>query len=415
VKQLAQFTAAVLATVVVVFLLWEFRGAVILFLLSLAVSAVVRPLVERLSRRGLPVPLALLAIYALGVLGIVGLIYLVGGPLIGELQQLIGDLASSYERIRTQWPSGNTLQQFLAAQLPPPTALSEAIAGERGDALIGTLLGVTLGSFDFIAQAIVILVLSVYWSADRAHFERLWLSLLPAERRSRAREIGYTIETGVGAYIRSEVIQSILAGLLLGVGYAVLGLKYPILLAVLGALAWLIPWVGVLLAVIPALIVGLAAGPLLGLIAAACTLAVLLFLQVVVEPRLFNRQPYSSLLVAVMVLVLADSFGVIGLILAPPLAAAIQIFFTQLFRPALSAPSVETVRQLDALRERLVEVRKMTEEALNPASADVNSLVQRVESLLDEADSVLEEMPPVEVKAEAKTLPGAPALSLERR
>jgi hypothetical protein len=198
-----------------------------------------------------------------------------------------------------------------------------------------------------------------------------------------------------------------------------LGLKYPILLAVLGALAWLIPWVGVLLALVPALIVGLAAGPVVGLIAAVYTLAVLLFLQLVVEPRLFNRQPYSSLLVAVMVLVLADSFGVIGLILAPPLAAAIQIFFAQLFRPALSAPSVETVRQLDALRERLVEVRKMTEAAPNPASPDVNSLVQRVESLLDEADSVLEAMPPVEVKAEAKTLPGAapgaPALSLERR
>ena len=53
-----------------------------------------------------------------------------------------------------------------------------------------------------------------------------------------------TLEQELGAYTRSEVIQSLLAVLLLGTGYWLLGSQYPALLAVVGAIAWLVPVVG---------------------------------------------------------------------------------------------------------------------------------------------------------------------------
>ena len=111
-----------------------------------------------------------------------------------------------------------------------------------------------------------------------------------------------------------------------------LGLQYPVALALIGAIGWLIPWVGVLLAVIPALWVGLSSSLALGLLAAAFTIGVLCFLEFVVEPRLFNRRRFSSLLVVIVVLVLVDEYGLIGILLAPPLAAAIQILAGQLMR-----------------------------------------------------------------------------------
>ena len=118
------------------------------------------------------------------------------------------------------------------------------------------MLGITLGAFDLLGQLMIVLVLSVYWSADQEHFKRLWLSLLPFERRARARLIWQTLESGLGAYLRSQVIQTVLAVILLGIGYQVLGLQYPVALALIGAIGWLIPWVGVLLAVIPAAVGG---------------------------------------------------------------------------------------------------------------------------------------------------------------
>ena len=145
--------------------------------------------------------------------------------------------------------------------------------------MVQTVLGLTMGSFDLLGQLLIVLVLSMYWSADQEHFKRLWLSLLPFQARARAREVWQNIETGFGAYLRSQVIQTVLAILLLGFGYQVLGLRYPVALALIGAICWLIPWAGVLLAVIPAVLAGISISPVLGLLAAALTIGVLAFLE----------------------------------------------------------------------------------------------------------------------------------------
>src|SRR6185369_9351425 len=108
------------------------------------------------------------------------------------------------------------------------------------------------------------LILSVYWSTNQVHFERLWLSLLPAEQRKLARNVWRTIELELGAYIRSEIIQSFLAGFLLTIGYWMLGCPYPALLGVFGAIAWLIPLVGAPLAMVLPLLVGLLSSLQLG-------------------------------------------------------------------------------------------------------------------------------------------------------
>ena len=52
---------------------------------------------------------------------------------------------------------------------------------------VHTLLGVTWGFFGTILNVLIIVVLSLYWSIDRVHFERLWLSLLDVGRRQRRR------------------------------------------------------------------------------------------------------------------------------------------------------------------------------------------------------------------------------------
>jgi len=74
-------------------------------------------------------------------------------------------------------------------------------------------------------------------------FERLWLSLLPVNYRSRSREIWRAIEEGVGAYTRRQVVESLLAGVILWL-VTVDGLELAAFLAVLAALLLLIPWLG---------------------------------------------------------------------------------------------------------------------------------------------------------------------------
>jgi hypothetical protein len=160
---------------------------------------------------------------------------------------------------------------------------------ERIDAAVQSVLGFTLSFFDIFAELGIVLILSLYWAVDRARFERLWLSALPVPSRATARDVWISVESGVGAYLRSEVLQSFLAGWMLGVGYWMLGLPYPVMLAVFGALAWMIPWIGGLIALAAVVVLGWSAGAGPIVLASAYTVAVFVFLEKLVEPRLLDR------------------------------------------------------------------------------------------------------------------------------
>lgn len=387
-KQVIRYTVVILLTLGGLLLLWEFREAIVLFLLSLALAAAFRPPVELLIARKFPRVPAILLTYFVGIAFLFLLIYLISGPLTRELQQATDNFAVAYTLIQEQWSEGNQFQQAIAGQLPPLETLYGAVAGEQGAAFFQTVVGFAANLFALLSGLAIVLALSLYWSADRVHFERLWLSLLPAGRRSRAREIWRDIEQGVGAYIRSEVFQAILAGLLLGTAYSLLGLRYPTLLALLGALAWLIPWLGAVLAVIPPLVIGLGEGLWLGLAAALVTLAVLVLMEMVVEKRFFDRRRYSSILLVLTVIALADVMGLIGILIAPPLAAAIQIAGSRLLAQPVGDSLVEPETSLTGLRTRLERVKGLADE-LNEAPPHIANLIHRLDRLIEETEEAL--------------------------
>jgi predicted PurR-regulated permease PerM len=384
-KRLAWFTAVILATFTLVLLVWEFRTAVVLFILSLVIAATVRPLVDWFAARRLPRGLALLLTYAVCVGFIIGLVVILSGPLLTDLQQLTQDVTHGYEQLRADWPKGTAFQKSLAQQLPAASDLYAAITGPQGGTLLLTALGITLGSFDLLGQLLISLVLSIYWSTDQEHFKRLWVTLLPLELRARAREIWQNVEMGLGGYVRSQLIQSALALILLSIGYQVLGLRYPAALALIGTIGWLIPWVGMLLVVIPAVLVALSISPVLALWTAVFVIGVLVFLEFVVEPRLFNRRRFSSLLVVIVVLVLVDQLGLIGILIAPPLAAVIQICASQLIRPTVQPAMPQLAQPISALLERLESVQTQLAATTEPPRPELTNLVDRLTQLIGSA------------------------------
>jgi predicted PurR-regulated permease PerM len=273
------------------------------------------------------------------------------------------------------------------------------------------MLGLTFGLFGAIVNLVVVVVLSIYWSIDRVHFERLWLSLLAVDVRLEARDIWRAIETESGEYLRSEFVQSAVAGVVLGIGFWLIGLPYPVVLGLVGAFAWFIPWVGMMVAVIA---VGVLSLPTLVLMseptaairfvaAASYTLIVLLLLELVIEPRLFNRRRYNSLLIAVVVIGLAQIVGVLGLILGPPLAAAIQILFSRLLRRRAMAIVAEGTtpasftKRIAALQTRIA--------TLPQPSPELNNLAGRLATLIEEA----EELAPMSAEGRANSETAAAA------
>ena len=140
------------------------------------------------------------------------------------------------------------VEHILGVHLPPADELLTVLAGNHGEQAIRLVLGTAFGLVSSAVDATFVIVLSIYWAVDRVYFERLWLSLLPLRQRVWARKLWRMLESELGAYARSEIAQSLLAGVVLGTGFYLLGMKYPALLAVIAALGWLLPWLGAIVA-----------------------------------------------------------------------------------------------------------------------------------------------------------------------
>ena len=388
-RRLASYTAIVLTTLGVLLLLWQFRQVVALFVLSLLAAAMIRPLIAWLVEKGVPAAAARALVFITLLVGVVLLIYFLVGPLLRELQELTDQLTVTYEYTFARWSLGTEWQQTVTARLPHPTALYEALTGADGLLLLQTVFGVTQSVLGAAAGFFLVLILSHYWSSDQDRFERLWLSLLPAGQRVKARNTWRDIEIAMGRYLSSEFLQSLLAAFLIGGGMAVMGVPYPVLLGLITGIAWLVPLAGAIVILLVIFLAGLSLSLGMAIGATLYALVLLCVLEFVVEPRLFNSHRYSSLLIIVCMWPMAAWFGLGGLILSPPLAAAAQLFVRQLMLPESTQPRR---MQMITLERRYQEVHRIFADHEGEAyPPEIGNILARLHTLIEQSKMILPE------------------------
>ena len=403
--RLAKVTAIVVATLLGLATLWELRGPVLVLLLSVIVAAAVRTPADYLAGRGLPKSMALAGTYLVCLLLpaaiVLATIYLVGG----ELRQATEDFRRMYDYVAKHSSSVPWLECIAKEHAPPVEELLSELAGRHGEQAARLFLGTAFGIMSTVIDGIFVVVLSIYWTIDREYFERLWLSLLPLPHRVAARSLWRMLEAELGAYVRSEIIQSLLAGLVLAVAFYWLGLGCPILLALVAALSWLVPWLGAIIALLalavaelPLLVLGWPASLFSIVTAALFTVVVFVLLESVVEPRMFNRQRYNSLFIVLAVMALAQTFGILGLLLGPMVAVAIQAAVEHVEREQITARRPTT--DLPALAGRLADLRSNAA-ADDGIPQEWTSIVDRLAALIAEAVEIVDDTNAISRELEA--------------
>ncbi len=390
-KRIALNTFIVLATLALVGLVYVFRYAFVLFLMSLFLGAALRPLADAFELRRVNRAAALVIVYLLGI-AVLGMVFAALMPsIVQELTVLVHQLSDGYGTLYAIWPQGSPLQQAIVSRLPAPAQLYDLYNQAGFNILIQGALGAAGNLGSLVASLSLIIVLSIYWSADRVHFERLWLSLLPVDSRSRARSIWRDMEDRIGAYLRSELVRSFLVGIFVGAGLALMGVPYPTLLAISAAALSLIPWLGVVLVSLPVFLSGLSGSLALAGGAVVYTILVLVGMEALVQPRLFERERYSSLLMVIIAFILADSLGLLSILAAPPLTAAIQLFVQHMRRPAVDLSELTSVRRIADLRERLDHIHSMAVQMEDGLTPQAENMIARLDTLVAQANDLIEE------------------------
>jgi predicted PurR-regulated permease PerM len=357
VKQVARVVFWVLLTLAALALVWAFRGAVVLLLIAVAVAGAVRPVIDDLHARGVPFRLAIAVAYGAG-LGIVGLlVYVLAARLVVEIPLAADQLVESYGQ-----------------------HLERAIGEFRGAAVAQQALGSTMALLDLIGRVLLVIVLSIYWTARRDAIERLWLSFLPVERRRGARLIWIETQQAVGTVLRRELGQSILAALALSLGLWLAGVELWALATTVVLALRLIPLLGSGLALAAAVLAAVPSGALPTVTAAILGVAVLGVLRFLIARWLPDERPLDPILAVPVVLALASSFGVAGLIAAPLVAAAIQTAYVEAAALRVREGKVPRIDDLDGRLSRIE--RRLRWSSPPPA---VSNLLARLQLLVARA------------------------------
>jgi predicted PurR-regulated permease PerM len=390
--RIAWYTAIILGTVTILAIIWQFHIALGIFIFSLAVAMAFRPLVDFFTQFGIPRNVSSLLSY-IGVMSLlVGFVMVVNQPLFSELQRVTDDFLMTYERMQSQWSQGETqFNRFLAEQLPPAQTIYEALTEGQLEGFTRAVFGMALNTLEIGGKIAITLVLSMYWNVDRIRFERLWLSLLPVHRRAQARTIWRAIKDQTGSYIRSEFLQSLCAGILLGIGYWAIGLPYPILLAFQVSLMRLIPWLGAIIAGIVPFLVGLSVGPIQAIFVVFLTGFIQLLLKTLLRPFLFDHNRYSSVLLVLVTIALAHSFGLIGAMMGPLLAITMQILFRYVYQFSLPLSTGSTQITHTGVAKQLESIQETAANMDPPISPEVRNLLDRLSQLVLNAGDYLQE------------------------
>jgi predicted PurR-regulated permease PerM len=385
-KQLVRYSIAVMTTLLGLVILWEFRIAVAYLLISVTLASAMRPLATRLAGQKIIARIGWILLYLVVVGGSLYMIFFAGKIAVLEIQQVASTASKQDQWTLPSWLQGSLFQQMLVSRLLPPSKLFQIATYGQAQVILPAIVDFTQSIANVVSRGFILLILSLYWIINKVHFERLWLSLLPYGERKQARDIWQTIEPNLGAYIRSQSILTILAGVLLGLGYWAIGSPYPMLMALVGAFVTAIPFVGVILAVVFPLVVGLLTGGQATQLLVVYTIGVLSALVILVKPRLFNRRWENPILTLVLIAALAKEIGLIGIIVAPPLTVVIQILWNLLVIRHVETGTSVPITDFKLRQEQIWSSMRSMEE---PPPPQVISTMDRLSALIEKAEPVL--------------------------
>jgi predicted PurR-regulated permease PerM len=329
-EMFARKIAMVIAFACAAFFLWAVRGVLILVFIAAVLAAGIAPAVWRVQvvgrrymRRRIQRGTAVLIVYFPFLLLTVFVAFMTVPRLIIESRELSAQLPTLIETNILR-----PLERFF-----PMNGVREAISQAEATSLPRSqVFGYVRSTVEVFASLVAVLFMVVYMLMDSARLRNMMLLFYPAEERGQKRRMFARMGKRMSSWLSGQLLLAGIMGLAVFIGLLVVRIPYAVPLALLAAMGEMVPVIGPILGLTPSLIIALLRSPWQFW---SVLIMALLFQKaenLFVAPRVMSRKVLiSPLAVFIAFMMGASLLGIIGALMAIPMAAIIQVVFAELF------------------------------------------------------------------------------------
>jgi len=325
----ATFVKAVLI-ILGLWFLWFIRDIVAIFLIALLLAVIVTPYTDWLAKHRVPRSIAVLFLYL--VLGailsiVVGLMIPIVIEKSIELVQSIGQSHNSLLGTMGEYLGFTADQSMQQNFLQTLQSMEQTLSSSAGS-LFTTVKGV----FGGIAGLFLVLVLAFYMVVQEEQAKKYFFNLTPPEYQPYLNNLLKKIQLKIGAWLRGQIILGLIVGTAVFIGLTIFGVKYALLLAIIAGLFEIIPYVGPIVSLVPAVIVGFAQSPVIGIVVLVLYLVIQQLENNILVPKIMQKVTGLNPLVSIAALLIGLKVGgLVGAILAIPVATLTVVVLEDLF------------------------------------------------------------------------------------
>lgn len=306
------------AFVILLWVLFFIRDILLLLFVSLIIMSAFAPVVEKLVQWHIPRGVAIALVFILFIGSLVGLITVGLTPLINETSSLTLKLTESFASI-------------FNVNLADQSLIQNQLSG-----LSGQIINITFNLFEYVVRLVSVIVITFYLLMDRVSFEKR-LAVLFARHQARAERLIKVIEFKLGAWLRGQLILSLVIGVSVYIGLTIIGLPFALPLAIIAGLLEIVPIIGPIIAAAPAVVIAFTTSVPLAILVGAMYAIVQQAESHIIVPQLMKRAVgLNPLLVIIAITVGGRLLGIGGALLAVPLAVVIQVVMQEVLSPEKS-------------------------------------------------------------------------------
>ncbi|AQY50225.1 hypothetical protein PWEIH_03856 [Listeria weihenstephanensis FSL R9-0317] len=213
--------------------------------------------------------------------------------------------------------------------------ITKAIS-EKGGTFVSSAvdsIGNVLGTVTEVVLAIVTMPLVLFYLLkDGKKLPDYLLRMLPVNSRAHTRQVLHESNGQISSYIRGQIIVSFCIGILLFIGYLIIGLPYALTLAIIAACTSIVPYLGPAIAITPAIIIAIVTSPWLLIKLIIVWVVVQLLEGKFISPQVMGKTlKVHPITILFVILVSGKLFGVLGVIFAVPGYAVLKVIVTHMF------------------------------------------------------------------------------------